>query len=123
MFISCGYDWVHCFGWCCFSGGVVMDAEKPEIKIGIIGGDTGLKQALTRALIKIHGETQVICYDEELKQWEPLTNGDIQSLKDDCNNAIPKFDSSPRFCDCLNCRLGKINQCQTFRPVKRGKRK
>lgn len=28
-----------------------------------------------------------------------------------------------KYCDCLNCRLGKINQCQTFRPSKKGKRK
>lgn len=100
-----------------------MDSEKPEIKIGIIGGDAGLRQALIRALIKINGETQVICDDEKLKQWEPITSGDIQSLKDACNSSLSKFDSSPRFCDCLNCRLGKINQCQTFRPSKKGKRR
>lgn len=94
-----------------------------EIKIGIIGGDTGLKQALIRALVKIHGKAMVVCDDENLKQWEPITNGDIQSLKEACNNSLPKFYSSPRFCDCLNCRLGKHETCQTFSPSKKGKRK
>lgn len=26
-------------------------------------------------------------------------------------------------CDCINCRLGKYEQCQTFNPSKKGKRK
>lgn len=95
-----------------------------EIKIGIIGGDTGLKQALIRALAVINSDKYVVFDDDKnLKQWEPLTNGDIQSLKDACNNSLPKFDSSPRFCDCLNCRLGKHETCQTFSPSNKGKRK
>mgnify|MGYP000347869873 CR=1 FL=1 len=95
-----------------------------DIKIGIIGGDTGLKQALIRALAVINSDKYLVCDDEKnSKQWEPLNNGDIQSLKDACNKSLPKFDSSPRFCDCLSCRLGKLNQCQTFSPSKKGKRK
>lgn len=90
-----------------------MDSEKPEIKIAIIGGRSDIRKALTRALIKIHGNTKIICDDA----YEGSILSNIEKLK---NEPLPKFDSSPRFCDCLNCRLGKINQCQTFRPSKKG---
>ena len=30
---------------------------------------------------------------------------------------------SPAKCDCVNCRLGKHEVCQTFSPSKKGKRK
>lgn len=90
-----------------------MDAEKPEIKIAVLGGSDEIRRQVIKALINIHGNSKVICDDD----YEGSVLSNIKKLKHEPVYPMQKH------CDCLNCRLGKINQCQTFRPSKKGKRR
>lgn len=91
-------------------------SEKPEIKIGIFGGNSGIRQHIIKAIISIRGNTKFVCCDDS--DGSILSN--IKSLE---KSPLDKFNAPFRFCDCLNCRLGKVEQCQTFNPSRKGKRK
>lgn len=46
-----------------------------------------------------------------------------QTLMEQRESAYQFIKQNGALRDCLNCRLGKVNQCQTFSPSNKGKRK
>lgn len=90
-----------------------------EIKIGVIGDDAKARKRLIDILVNIHG-TNVELIDVD--SFEKL-GGVISQVENMRKETFSKFDIKPKLCDCLNCRLGKHETCQTFSPSKKGKRK
>lgn len=52
-----------------------------------------------------------------------LSGGVLGLIRDLQPESPSNHEINHRLCDCLNCRLGKHDQCQTFNPSKKGKRK
>ena len=51
-------------------------------------------------------------------------SGSVLALIRDLQPESPSnHEINHRLCDCLNCRLGKYEKCQTFSPSKRGRQK
>lgn len=46
-----------------------------------------------------------------------------QTLMEQRESAYQFINENDALCDCIKCRLGKVDQCQTFSPSKKGKRK
>lgn len=52
-----------------------------------------------------------------------LSGGVLAQIRSYKTESLSDYEINQRLCDCLNCRLGKHEQCQTFSPSKKGKRK
>lgn len=52
-----------------------------------------------------------------------LSGGVLAQIRNYKTESVSDYKINHKLCDCLNCRLGKHEQCQTFNPSKKGKRK
>lgn len=52
-----------------------------------------------------------------------LLGGVLAQIRSYKTESLSDYEINQKLCDCLSCRLGKYDQCQTFNPSKKGKRK